>query len=244
MAILYQTTNFIWDCPDDQVAQISGNIEWAYAWMEDCYNWLVSCFGFDYTVFRNGKHPIPTHVYVGTPGYVEGLGMTSEGELWFGQNPWNDNLVVRLVMAHELANLFTGEGVTGCWPTSWWADTRSPFPAMVAIQILISSGYPTSGLEPVGDNLYDMFKYLYQTYGCQMFRNAFQYMRQEGIDLCTISEPEKSRLVRDYLSRGAGVDLTPVYRQYGLIPGPSAAAGILGLGSLGVLAYVYATRFV
>ena len=34
-----------------------------------------------------------------------------------------------------MVNLFSGEVVSGGWPVDWWANHRSPFPLMTAVEI-------------------------------------------------------------------------------------------------------------
>jgi hypothetical protein len=38
-------------------------------------------------------------------------------------------------ITHEMVNMFSGDVVSGGWPVDWWADDRSPFPMMTAIEI-------------------------------------------------------------------------------------------------------------
>ena len=40
-----------------------------------------------------------------------------------------------ILITHEMVNLFTGQVVCGGWPVDWWANHRSPFPLMTAIEI-------------------------------------------------------------------------------------------------------------
>ena len=40
-----------------------------------------------------------------------------------------------ILITHEMVNLFTGQVVSGGWPVDWWANHRSPFPLMTAVEI-------------------------------------------------------------------------------------------------------------
>lgn len=37
-----------------------------------------------------------------------------------------------------MVNLFTGQVVSGGWPVDWWANHRSPFSLMTAVEIAYS----------------------------------------------------------------------------------------------------------
>jgi hypothetical protein len=126
-------------------------------------------------------------------------------------NEWTYSLIV-----HEMTNVFTGS-VTSDWPTDWWADDRSPFPAMVNVKVLEAMGQENfailqdASLRP--DPLYQMFKTLQETYGWGMFQRAFSMMQLDGIELSQIDvglnpSPLKSLYVAYYLSEGAGADLS------------------------------------
>jgi hypothetical protein len=117
------------------------------------------------------------------------------------------------VIVHEMVNVFSGS-VTRDWPTDWWADTRSPFPAMVAVKVLEALGQQNFAIRQDAalgpDPLYQMFKHFQETYGWTMFQRAFSMMRSDEIDLSQIGQNPsvlKAHYVAFYLSEGAGTDL-------------------------------------
>ena len=81
-----------------------------------------------------------------------------------------------VLITHEMVNLFTGQVVSGGWPLDWWANHRSPFPLMTAVQIEYSL-IPKVAIhhnEQTKDPFVKMFVQLKERYGWHLFRNAFK----------------------------------------------------------------------
>ena len=90
-----------------------------------------------------------------------------------------------ILITHEMVNLFTGAVVSGGWPVDWWANHRSPFPLMTAVEIEYSAragdgGVPRSSgtWRSSGRNVPE----LKDQYGWSMFRKAFRTAVEDGIN--------------------------------------------------------------
>ena len=89
-----------------------------------------------------------------------------------------------ILITHEMVNLFTGQVVSGGWPVDWWANHRSPFPLMTAVEIeyalvpQMAVFHERQGRE---DPLVGMFMHLKDQFGWAMFRKAFRTAIDDGI---------------------------------------------------------------
>ena len=89
-----------------------------------------------------------------------------------------------ILITHEMVNLFTGQVVSGGWPVDWWANHRSPFPLMTAVEIeyalvpQMAVFHERQGRE---DPLVGMFLHLKDQFGWAMFRKAFRTAIDDGI---------------------------------------------------------------
>ena len=82
-----------------------------------------------------------------------------------------------ILITHEMVNLFTGQVVSGGWPVDWWANHRSPFPLMTAVQIeyaLVPEMAIFHERDGRKDPLVGMFMHLKDQFGWAMFRKAFR----------------------------------------------------------------------
>jgi hypothetical protein len=89
-----------------------------------------------------------------------------------------------ILITHEMVNLLTGELVGGGWPVDWWADHRSPFPLMTAVEIeyaLVPHMAVFHERQGHEDRLLVMFQQLKDQYGWAMFRKAFRTAIDDGI---------------------------------------------------------------
>ena len=164
-----------------------------------------------YKVYRDdeiqvGELPhLPVRVTVRSSSQCAGGigGATGEGSLSYCAGEWNSNQYCYGIVTHELCNLFTGECVTAGWPTEWWANHRSPFPTMLAnevMRVLIPKYYRMWG--DYNDPLVLMFEKLYKTYP-GMFSRMFKKMRELGISLASYSDPYLSQVVYYFMFFGA-----------------------------------------
>ena len=130
-------------------------------------------------------------------------GATGDGSLSYCAGEWNSNQYCYGIITHELCNLFTGECVAAGWPTEWWANHRSPFPTMLAnevMRVLITKYYRMWG--DYNDPLVLMFERLYKTYP-GMFSRMFKKMRELGVSLARYSDPVLSHVVYYFMFFGA-----------------------------------------
>ena len=121
-----------------------------------------------------------------------------------------------ILITHEMVNLFTGEAVSGGWPVDWWANHRSPFPLMTAIEIeyalvpQMAVFHERQGRE---DPLVGMFLQLKDQFGWAMFRKAFRTAIDDGIRWDAIgANPSALRTayVAAYLQIGAPEDISGI----------------------------------
>jgi len=133
-----------------------------------------------------------------------------------------------ILITHEMVNLFTGQVVAGGWPVDWWANHRSPFPLMTAVQIeyalvpQMAVFHERQGRE---DPLVGMFFQLKDQFGWAMFRKAFRTAIDDGIRWDAFgSNPSALRTayVAAYLQIGAPEDIGGILRP--LVPGYDAQA--------------------
>ena len=118
-----------------------------------------------------------------------------------------------ILITHEMVNLFTGAVVSGGWPVDWWANHRSPFPLMTAVEIeyaLVPEMAVFHDRQGRGDPLVVMFRKLKDQYGWSMFRKAFRTAVEDGInwDAFGANPPRlRTAYVSAYLQLGAPEDI-------------------------------------
>jgi hypothetical protein len=133
-----------------------------------------------------------------------------------------------ILITHEMVNLFTGEVVSGGWPVDWWANHRSPFPLMTAIEIefaLVPQMAVFHERQGRSDPLVRMFLHLKDQYGWAMFRKAFRMAIEDGIHWDAIgANPSALRTayVAAYLQLGAPEDISGILGP--VVPGYDARA--------------------
>lgn len=116
------------------------------------------------------------------------------------------------ILTHEMVNLFTGKLVSGGWPLDWWADHRSPFPLMTAVQIetdLIPKVAATHAKQLSGD-VEKMFTQLRDDIGWPLFVRAFKAAKDDGMNWDRIGKNPsalRTNYVCAYLQIGAEKDL-------------------------------------
>ena len=123
-----------------------------------------------------------------------------------------------ILITHEMVNLFTGAVVSGGWPVDWWANHRSPFPLMTAVEIeyaLVPEMAVFHDRQGRGDPLVVMFRKLKDQYGWSMFRKAFRTAIDDGIHWDSFdANPSALRTayVAAYLQFGAPEDIGGILR--------------------------------
>ena len=148
---------------------------------------------------------LPVRVRVRASSQCEGgiAGATGSGELSYCAGQWDQNQFCYGIITHELCNLLTGECVTAGWPTAWWANHRSPFPTMIAnevIRYLKPQYYRMWG--DYRDPLVQMFDSFYRNYP-GMFARMFQKMKQLRISLEGLQDTYLSQVVYYFMFWGA-----------------------------------------
>jgi hypothetical protein len=127
-----------------------------------------------------------------------------------------------------MINLFTGQVVSGGWPVDWWANHRSPFPLMTAVEIeyaLVPQMAVFHERQGRGDRLVGMFLQLKDQFGWAMFRKAFRTAIGDGIKWDALgANPSALRMayVAAYLQIGAPVDISGILGP--LVPGYNTQA--------------------
>jgi hypothetical protein len=127
-----------------------------------------------------------------------------------------------VLITHETVNLLTGQMVSGGWPLDWWADHKSPFPAMTAVDVerkLVPAVYVHHDAQFENDTLYQMFKDLKDYYGWRMFHRTFDVLKADRIDLSALGPNPGSTLtnyVCAYLEIGAEEPLTDYFKRGGV----------------------------
>jgi hypothetical protein len=237
-AEIFRTAHWIWFSDPTIYSQYKQFIDPYLNWPETSYSQIAQWLGLSLPPgsFDGGRRAI--YVDYNT-GY---FAWTSGGNIGIGFQVFKDVPDwAWLVIPHETANMFTGEGVTGGWPTDWWSDGRSPFPAMVAVQVEKANNisyWSAHDASNSQDPQYVMFRdQLLGNFGWALFQHTFLLMIWNGVNLATIhSEFEnpnwyslhylKSHTVAYYLSRAAGVDLSTILNQgtVGTLP-PGWSAG-------------------
>ncbi|MGA2791776.1 MAG: hypothetical protein ABSF00_13545, partial [Candidatus Bathyarchaeia archaeon] len=221
---IYRTTHWIWFADRWTYAHYKQYIDPLLNWPEQSYTQISQWLGLTLPPgqFDGGRRAI----YVDpNPGYYA---WSCEGNEAIGYQVFKDIPDwPYVVIPHEMTNVFTGT-VTGGWPTDWWADGNSPFPAMVAVQVEKQYNIPYWSQHDAGDSnspAYVMFRDKLQgTYGWALFQNSFAAMMRDGVNLNQWnSEYEsanwmslhyiKSSIVAYYLSQAAGIDLSATLNQ-------------------------------
>ena len=118
-----------------------------------------------------------------------------------------------ILITHEMVNLFTGQVVCGGWPVDWWANHRSPFPLMTAVEIeyaLVPQMAVFHERQGRKDPLVGMFLHLKDQFGWAMFRRAFRTAIDYGIQWDALgANPSELRTayVSAYLQIGAAEEI-------------------------------------
>jgi hypothetical protein len=201
--VVYEGSYFRWLADP---AATRGDISWGYVYMDSVYRLYVDLFGF-------GLDGLPREITIdpsdSCPGGIGGW--ASGGNLGFCAGDWGFNHYCAGILGHELANTFTGR-VTGCWPVEWWADHRSPLPLLASTVAMRMLGYGEMADEReagvMGDPLYVMFRNWHERYCFDIYNRTFGKMMEEGIDLCSFTEPDVTCAVIAFLEWAAGADLT------------------------------------
>jgi hypothetical protein len=106
---------------------------------------------------------------------------------------------------HETTNLLTGQLDPG-WPWDWWADDKSPFPAMTAVRVEAELGrndisawhgaqFDAARQDAIGAKLYAMFKTIQARYGWSIFQKMFALLKADGVQWNNIDSGRNPSLI-------------------------------------------------
>ncbi len=233
---IHQGKHWIWFARQDQYQAHKADIEALYDYADTAFDKLCDAWGLKppkdrYTLlvydkpgggFATGDIG-EVHQVTGTAS--PGIGVTYDA--FSGTANGIKAYWAHILMTHEMVNFFTGQVVSGGWPVDWWANHRSPFPLMTAVQIetaLVPEMAVYHARQGMGDPLVVMFTQLKDQYGWHMFRKAFSTAIADGINWDRIgANPSRLRTayVAAYLQIGAPEDISELLA--GQVPGYDAA---------------------
>ncbi len=161
------------------------------------------------------------------PG-AEGLGgWAGPTEIGFVGSECPHEALQLWILTHELTNLFAAHYAGhGGFPSDWWSNGRSPFPAYVAGLVLLKLGYvdvaawlrSSSAEEPD----HAMYWALHERFGFGLFARTLRLLREDDVDLGEIEPPwphpcrTRSAYTIAYLSLAAGENLTATVLSFGI----------------------------
>lgn len=228
---IHEGKHWVWFAREDQFERYKQDIERFYDYADRAFEYLCNAWGLKppqekYVLFvwpRTGGgfatgDIVEIHQITGKPSPGIGVSFDAFFNVVYGiRGYWGYVLIT-----HEMVNLFTGQIISGGWPVDWWANHRSPFPLVTAVQIeyaLVPEVAIHHAKQINADPLCQMFLRLKDQYGWHLFRKAFKLAVDDGINWERIGEnPSKLRTnyVCAYLQMAAPEDLTPYFA--GVVP--------------------------
>lgn len=225
---IHEGKHWIWFARDDQFEKYKGDIEGFYSYADKAFEYLSEAWGL--------TPPKEKYFLLVWPRTGGGFAAGDIGEIHSVRGEESPGIGVSydaffnvangikgywgyVLITHEMVNLFTGQIVSGGWPVDWWADHRSPFPLMTAVQIeyaLIPEVAIHHAKQMMSDPLCLMFWKLKDQFGWSLFRRAFKMAKEDGINWDRIGEnPSKLRTnyVCAYLQMSAPEDLAPYFEK-------------------------------
>jgi hypothetical protein len=196
---------------------------WALPYLERCHAELVRMMDR-----RDVAPPRGIRVALVRDPNLGGIaGAAGPGGLRFTSNVWPEERIRRWILAHELTNLFAARYADGGgYPSDWWSDGRSPFPEYVACLLMKKLGYAEDaewrrGVH-AGKPDHELFWRLHESHGFEIFARFFALLREDGVHLGRIGEPwpgadeVRTAYAIAYLSRSAGTNLAPLFREHAI----------------------------
>lgn len=168
----------------------------------------------------------------------EGVGgWASPTSIGFIGGSWPREPVREWIVTHELVNLFAAHyGGHGGFPSDWWSNGRSPFPAYLAGLVLqqVGSADAAAWLRESSASQPDHVMYweLHERFGFELFARTLKMLRSDDIDLGEIEPPwpypnqVRSTYMIAYLSIAAGENLTEYIVSHGIGREPSDWADV------------------
>ena len=234
---IHEGKHWIWYARQDQFRRHKADIAALYDYADKAFDKLCESWGLK---LPNDRYTLLVMAHTGG-GFAAGdisevrsiTGKESPGigcayDAFSGSAHGIKAYWAHILITHEMVNLFTGQVVSGGWPVDWWANHRSPFPLMTAVEIeyaLVPQMAVFHEREGREDPLVGMFLHLKDQFGWAMFRKAFQRRSMTGSD-GTHSAPIRRALrtayVAAYLQIGAPEDISGILTP--LVPGYDAQA--------------------
>jgi hypothetical protein len=185
-------------------SDLRNDVSWFFPYIESIYEQLKTKLGQEPSHYL----PIKCIIKQGPPGGIGGW--TVSGEMGVEAGNFEKNRWCLVISAQELVNLFTGS-ISAGWPSDWWANQKSPFPIMVAVEVVRDLGYAHEANEYDrefgSDPLYVWHRSLRRTYGWDLYRKMFSAMKTDGVQLDRLGPNPSKKLtnyVLAYMSLGAG----------------------------------------
>jgi hypothetical protein len=228
---LHDGAHWTWYAPPAQQQEHGQDIEALYAYADSAFEYLTGAWGlkpqkaqFALVVWPKTGGAFATGDIadihdVAPPGPQPGIAVSYDAfyNVAQGIKGW----WAYVLITHEMVNLLTGQIVSGGWPIDWWADHKSPFPKMTAVQVEfalrpdIAVGHAAQLTEPLDR----MFVRLKDEYGWALFRRAFRAAVDDGIHWDRLGpnpSPQLTNYVCAYLQMSAPEDLEPILK--GVVP--------------------------
>jgi hypothetical protein len=230
--IIHEGRHWTWFAREDQVKQHKADFAALYDYADKAFDKLCDSWGLrppqnKYTLLvlaRSGGGFATGNISEAqaiTGKQSPGIGCSYDA--FFGTANGIKAYWAHILITHEMVNLFTGAVVSGGWPVDWWANHRSPFPLMTAVEIeraLVPEMAVFHERQGRQDPLVVMFMDLKDQFGWAMFRTAFRTAVDDGIQwdrLGANPSPLRTAYVAAYLQIGAPEDIGASLRP--LVPG-------------------------
>jgi hypothetical protein len=228
---IHQGKHWVWYCQEGIYDEHKQDVERFYDYADRAFDYLASVWGMKPPLEKYSLLVLPrTGIAFATGDIGEVREVTGKESPGIGVchdaffNVANDikGYWAYALTTHEMVNLFTGSVVSGGWPVDWWANHRSPFPAMTAVQVefaLIPEVAVHHGRQFAKDELYGMFVRLKDQFGWSLFRQAFTAARKDGINWEWIGEnpsPLRTSYVCAYLQLAVPTDLSEYFKEGGV----------------------------
>ncbi len=136
--------HWIWYAPHEQVRRHKTDIAALYDYADRAFEKLCDAWGFkpprdSYTLLvwerTGGGFAAGNISEVRAITGKESPGIGCAYDAFSGSAHGIKGYWAHILITHEMVNLFTGAIVSGGWPVDWWANHRSPFPLMTAVEI-------------------------------------------------------------------------------------------------------------
>ena len=219
-----------WYARQDQYDEHRKDIEWFFDYADRAFEYLTGAWGLKP---RQEKYALLVWPQTGG-GFAAGdigevravtgkptTGIGVSYDAFFNEANGVKGYWGYVLIAHEMVNLFTAQIVSGGWPEDWWANHKSPFPLMTAVQIeyalvpQVAIHHAKQQENPLGR----MFLRLKDQFGWALFRRAFAAAIEDGIQWDRFgANPSalRTNMVCAYLQLASPEDLASTFK--GVVP--------------------------